>query len=173
MSEAFEKAKKCLQPQAVYLRDSILEIKEDYWPRDSGVELSFRMMHGSADNRRHRQLLVRQDDEVVDSTEEYIFRYQMGLIIADGKDVEKAVTPEEIEAVPPLVKILATFELVYWCTEVLPDEGLNEFAIKNTVYHAWPYWREFVQSMSQKIGLPKSIPVPHFHMQKSPIKAGE
>ncbi len=56
----------------------------------------------------------------------------------------------------------ASFKLFYH-TDVLDslDESIIEaFARTNGVYNAWPYWREFAQSMTSRMGLPPlTLPV--------------
>jgi hypothetical protein len=70
---------------------------------------------------------------------------------------------------PPAVDIEADFDLAY---EVKDREGLeasdfDHFAVANGTHNAWPYWRELVQSVSQRMGLaplvvgPFKVPSPH------------
>ena len=59
----------------------------------------------------------------------------------------------------PLVSVETSFELRYRLPEGLrvgPDT-LTTFAETNGVYNAWPYWREFVQSMFTRMGLPPVV----------------
>jgi hypothetical protein len=62
---------------------------------------------------------------------------------------------------PPLV-INAEFELDY---TVIPCEGLTDqhfeaFGKINGIHNAWPYWREYVQSTTVRLGLsPLTLPV--------------
>jgi hypothetical protein len=50
----------------------------------------------------------------------------------------------------------ATFRIVYALNvETLPpSELLTAFALRTGIYNVWPYWREFVQSMTTRMGLP-------------------
>jgi preprotein translocase subunit SecB len=59
----------------------------------------------------------------------------------------------------------ATFLLLYHIrsTEGLDDEAFSSFAEANGVYNAWPYWREFVQSVTSRMGLP-TLTVPVFRI---------
>lgn len=63
-----------------------------------------------------------------------------------------------IEADPALF-IHAVFVLVYSITslEGIEDVNLGAFAATNGVYNAWPYWREFVQSTTVRMGLPAVV----------------
>ncbi len=70
----------------------------------------------------------------------------------------------EMNAVPedggsPLVTVSAVFDLEYGCEglEDFTEEQLSAFARLNGVFNAWPYWREFVQSMTTRMGLPALV----------------
>lgn len=66
-------------------------------------------------------------------------------------------SPEDI-----FVRIEARFAITY---SIDPQEGLTQdnydaFGERNGVYNAWPYWREFVQSTTVRMGLPPlTLPV--------------
>lgn len=70
----------------------------------------------------------------------------------------------------PFVLVTAEFELLYKLPEEFEatDEELEAFASLNGVFNAWPYFREFVQSMITRMGLPV-ITIPLFRM---PSKKG-
>lgn len=63
----------------------------------------------------------------------------------------------------PAVSIHASFLLRYDFNdgfEKYPEEAFKSFAEMNGVFNAWPYWREFVQSATIRMGLPAlTIPV--------------
>jgi len=65
----------------------------------------------------------------------------------------------------------ATFLLLYSIagTEGLDDEALSGFAYLNGTYNAWPYWREFVQSMTSRMELPP-LTIPVFRLPRGPAK---
>ncbi len=44
--------------------------------------------------------------------------------------------------------------------------ALDRFAATNGVFNLWPYWREFVQSMSTRMGLPP-LTVPSFRVNEA------
>lgn len=71
----------------------------------------------------------------------------------------------EDDAGSPGLAIRAAFALDY---ELPPAAGFEEsrlraFAMTNGVYNAWPYWREYVQSTTTRMGLPPII-VPVFRL---------
>jgi hypothetical protein len=64
----------------------------------------------------------------------------------------------------------ATFLLLYSInsTEGLDDDAYKSFAELNGMYNAWPYWREFVQSITSRMQVP-TLTIPVFRI--SPPKA--
>lgn len=62
-----------------------------------------------------------------------------------------------------LLTISCRFLLIYEAPSVaeFPRANLEAFAKLNGVYNAWPYWREFVQNIVARMGLPRLV-VPVF-----------
>jgi hypothetical protein len=77
--------------------------------------------------------------------------------------------PKEDEAKDPSVVIEAAFVLTYQGRGIaaLKKENFDCFGEFNGVYNAWPYWREFVQGMVHRMGLPKLV-VPVFRITAPP-----
>jgi hypothetical protein len=78
-----------------------------------------------------------------------------------GKDVVfthafMKVTVNPVGSSDTVVTIGVTFELKYSIQGDQPptQKELAAFAGTNAVFHAWPYWREFVQSMFLRMNLP-------------------
>ena len=55
----------------------------------------------------------------------------------------------------PLLSIEAKFVVIYSLKSFdgLEDKNLSAFGATNGVFNAWPYWREFVQSTTMRMGL--------------------
>lgn len=70
------------------------------------------------------------------------------------------------------LNIEATFLLLYSISSVedLDDAAFRSFAEVNGTYNAWPYWREFVQSITSRMELP-TLTVPVFRIAPTPTKA--
>ncbi|MFH2002320.1 MAG: hypothetical protein ABIK28_21795 [Planctomycetota bacterium] len=86
--------------------------------------------------------------------------------------VLKATAAEE----DPGLSIKATFLLVYKCSDLSGLEPIHyeSFAVFNGVYNAWPYWREFVQSTTSRMGLPlMTLPVFKPRSEASKAKKSE
>jgi len=63
------------------------------------------------------------------------------------------------------VSVAVTFELAYESevVEELSEDALDAFGAVNGVYNAWPYWREFIQNTTARMGLPPLI-IPVFRL---------
>ena len=48
----------------------------------------------------------------------------------------------------------------------LDDDSLKAFALNNASYHIWPFWREYLMSMCNRMNLPK-IAVPTFQVKNN------
>ncbi|WP_113905679.1 hypothetical protein [Aliidiomarina celeris] len=64
-------------------------------------------------------------------------------------------------------QVIARIECVivgcYLMKELVSEEALREFAIKNCGFHVWPYWREFLTSQSERLRLPRvMLPITQF-----------
>jgi preprotein translocase subunit SecB len=77
-------------------------------------------------------------------------------------------------------KILMSIEATLCTSYVLkPISDFNPadieyFAKINPIYNAWPYWREFVQSMTIRMGFPAlTIPLLKIMPKKSAVKKGK
>jgi hypothetical protein len=78
----------------------------------------------------------------------------------DSSEVDQA--PDADEDSPPDIAIEAVFDLMYRINDwegIEPDD-LQHFAMANGTHNAWPYWREFAQSMSLRLGLKPFIAGP-------------
>jgi hypothetical protein len=84
----------------------------------------------------------------------------------------KAV-PRKKQDAKPVVTIQASFLLAYELKEpesvTLAD--CSAFSKINGAYNAWPYWREYVQSVTARMGLP-SLTLPVFRLSDMRLMVG-
>lgn len=76
---------------------------------------------------------------------------------------------KDVKKEEPDFKISASFVLNYKIenSEGLSDEDFQAFGDVNGIFNAWPYWREFVQNTTVRMGLPPlTIPVFRFPSSK-------
>ena len=76
--------------------------------------------------------------------------------------------PEEAKPSDKQVEIEATLKLVYDSPDAgkFSQEALDWFGRANGVYNGWPYWREFVQNATTRMGLPPLV-IPTFRLPKA------
>jgi hypothetical protein len=78
-----------------------------------------------------------------------------------------AETKEEIAGDEVYVEITTEFCAQYDLSGTVDENALRpaleEFSRYNVGYHVWPYWREYVQSVCARIGIPP-IPVPMYRL---------
>lgn len=66
----------------------------------------------------------------------------------------------------PVVNIDASFLLVYELAKLdFTEEHFRQFSKVNGLFNAWPYWREYVQSATVRMGLP-ALTIPVFCLYK-------
>lgn len=53
-----------------------------------------------------------------------------------------------------LAVIEAEYFAEYKLKQKISDDAIDAFCLKNVGHNVWPYWREFVSTTSQKLGIP-------------------
>ena len=88
-------------------------------------------------------------------------------ILVFPKFTLKALSQEGKEE-KSLIFIEAMFLAIYAVKNLdgLTDAHFDEFGKMNGVYNTWPYWREFVQNIISRMGLPRLI-LPAFRLGSS------
>lgn len=64
---------------------------------------------------------------------------------------------EENEELSVRALIEAEFVAEYQMTDSLEQASIDEFCLKNTSYHVWPYWRELLSNQCTRMHLPRLI----------------
>lgn len=65
---------------------------------------------------------------------------------------------EKVKEPPVRASVTAVFAADYVIKhpDLVDNEGIAAFA-QNVAYHIWPYWREFIHSMSNRLRLPATV----------------
>ncbi len=76
--------------------------------------------------------------------------------------------PEESDKKDADLFMEATFNAIYEVPEDLETnaDALNLFAHTNGTFNLWPYWREFVQTMAARMGVP-GLTVPTYRIEEA------
>ena len=145
------------------LRELIAEVEiEDVRLVEAKVETKVR----SPSNAGAVDLLVNRTAEISEHQEENGTFFVVATMRAQ-------LVPEQAEE-EPLVSIETRFELQYRLPKGfhVDPQTLTAFAETNGIYNAWPYWREFVQSMFVRMGLPPLV-LPLLRAREMMGKTGE
>ena len=157
MSDALKQAQQCLAVHSVNLRESKVHLRSDVdaWALDrSRTEAqSFRQVS------RIQEVELRLEGGK-ESSWEYRFNYALGVRLLDEE------ADETDEGFVPDLEIVAVFQARYMCHRQLEKEELSAFAEDNVGYHVWPYWREFVQTSCNRVGLLSPIEIPMYSISR-------
>lgn len=157
MSDALKQAQNCLAIHSVNLRESAVQVGSAVEPWDYD--------RSRAQTQSFRQVIrvqevERQWKDEGQSTWEYRFHYALGVRLID-RDTDKADEDPEVD-----LEIKAVFQARYLCKRQLEDEECSAFAQDNVGCHVWPYWREFVQTTCNRIGLSNPIEIPMYSINR-------
>ncbi|CAH7000295.1 hypothetical protein [Vibrio splendidus] len=110
-----------------------------------------------------RELVMDNEEEEQDSdVPPYMYKFYVSLGIRSlyADDAEKEPTDESIEAI---MEIKAEYTIQYRSKCSLSQEECFEFAESHVYFHAWPYFREFVQSSCARLDV-TAIPLPPYRV---------
>ena len=164
--ELLQKAIQCTAIHDVYLEECKSTFYNNFEPKvqDQKLSVQFKIGAGTFDN-----LTVGMDD----NTEIKMLRVhvQTGARFLDSEfDNEKK--PETIEKYIQ-AEITAKFVAEYRITcDDLSEEAIKEFSARNASFHVWPYWREFLHSMTGRMKLPEVV-LPMFTLSKEKESSSE
>ncbi|WP_387691029.1 hypothetical protein [Photorhabdus sp. RM71S] len=99
-----------------------------------------------------------------DNRQCYIFEYSVGirLLKVDPSSNEGA---ESEDVTDVTVGIEAVFDATYLSEAKLTSDELKAFSENNVAFNVWPYWREYVQSACNRMGIPQ-INIPLYKIRK-------
>lgn len=167
-------AVEALHIQAVYLRSGEIRCKDDFMPQFIEDDLSLIPQY-RAGPKGELHIVTAKNKGSGDTIKTAIFYFAAGVRLIDGALMSGAETKEEIADDEVYVEITTEFCAQYDMDGTADENALRpaleEFGRYNVAYHVWPYWREYVQSVCARIGVPP-IPVPMYRLpQREP--AGE
>lgn len=140
----------------VALRQSRCELAERFEPKYEHPEMDMQFMQRTA----RSQVLAAKDS---DDGEHKLFQVFVDFGIRwvrrppKPRGRKRAKRDVELTKVEPdvLGTIEATFIAEYDMTKAVEKPVLDEFALYNTPWNVWPFWREYVASQSMRLNLPK------------------
>jgi len=153
MNSPLQQAIACLHIRDVMLRNSSAYLAEGFEPTygDGLEDIEIQFKH-----------LVIQNNVMEATNGESIERIFRVFISLGARWVESSPTPSEYlspASKNPIIKaqVEATYVADYDMSEHPGQEALDAFSLKNASYHVWPYWREYLASQCQRMGLRKIV----------------
>lgn len=140
ISAALQEAIDSLQIQDVYVRDMDAKCIGDFNPKYAAdiTKLNVQQMHQV---RQSNIAELENDTQLL----QVFIRLGMRWVDPDEANEEKSVR----------AMIETEFVAEYVMTKKLDQACIDEFSLKNTSYHVWPYWRELLSSQSDRMRLPR------------------
>lgn len=143
----FQNAKDTLKPHDVFIKETSCFTRSDFEPRQENLDsLVCQFMHVVKES----EVVGVQDDE---GNEEHFFKVYVGVGCRFIKEEEKGV--ESAEAVAQIEAVFCSEYLML--NKDLGEDELRAFALQNASYHIWPFWREYLMNMCNRLNLPKVV----------------
>jgi hypothetical protein len=98
---------------------------------------------------------LESDEDESKTTFIYNYFYNVGVRFTDE--------PDELDEIKTHFEIKAKFKVTYISETELDEDCASEFAQFNVGHTVWPYWREYVQSSCNRLGI-NNIEVPFYSM---------
>jgi hypothetical protein len=159
-----DKAIKVLKIQDVFIGSHAVRVAEDFQPGNIAIATSS-IFNWGALTGTVQEVADASSDKLIARLWRVDFQTRTRLLPTPP---EGEVTQDNIPDDSKLIADLsARFVLIYVLDKdaEIDEKALTEFATHNVSYHAWPYWREWLQSTCARAGLPH-IPLA-MHMLKS------
>jgi len=162
----FQKAKDCLIPEDIYLRDISLRMNDSYEPKydSQGVQVQYK----KSISKLHHAVVSPDKDESFDAYS--IFRVFMDLgvrLLPQDFKINDDIDERELKKYI-LAELTSLYVVEYkYSDKDLGDDAdtLIEFAERNSPYHIWPFWRELIMSTFQRANIPKFV-LPTFQIKE-------
>jgi hypothetical protein len=164
--ELLEAASKALSIEGVYLHWSNIRCKGDFIPQFIEDDLALVPQYRVNQTSEFKIVTAkeRESGAIIRNT---IFYFTAGVRLVDGASLDGADTPEEIPEDAVYIEINTAFRAHYSLDSTVDEDelhpALDEFSRYNVGYHVWPYWREYVQSVCARVGIP-TVPIPMYKL---------
>jgi len=162
--ELLKKAINCLSINDIYLHESNINIEESFDPIQPGFDnLDVQFRHGV---KKAQILEVSTGEDNLIKILKVFFSVGFRIL---PPDLEKE-PQDDVEKMNAqvLAEVSAVFTADYYldCEETeLDKDAIDVFVQNNVGYHVWPYWREYVHSVSDRVRLPR-VTVPLYKIPK-------
>lgn len=178
--EALMRAQKALALHDIYLAGADFWMAEDFFPSLSEETLTVQTRQKTYEHAQIIQLSEpAASDEDLDTQTLVRFKIELGLRLVRKKSDD---APDQTDAdnskknnTNVRAEIISVFAVEYRAKakEILDDtDALDEFGSKNSLFHVWPYWREYIQSTLARARIPQVV-LPMFRLPSHAAKREE
>ncbi len=164
--ELIKQASQSLAIQAVYLRSSQIRCKENFLPPwfQTDFALTPQLRYGATGKLR---FIVPEQTATDDAPRLVLFYFATGVRLIDDAALtaadQESTIPDEAVYLEIECEFCAHYQLAPTADIEALGPALEEFGRYNLAYHVWPYWREYVQSVSVRMAIPP-IPIPMYRV---------
>lgn len=143
--------------QTIHLRESNLSTHEDFdLTTCTFSDYQIQTFDGV---ESYREAKVEDENQAkIGGGLEYGFIFVAGIRLVSAELQEEAEVAED----DVMFQVVGKFAVQYSADNELSKDELEAFADKNVSFNAWPYWREYVQSICGRVGMSPAINVPLF-----------
>lgn len=148
-------AQKALRLDDIYVRSVSAELGEDVIPFVHFAEttqMRAQMRHGA-----QKHTLITQVDTNSQEHRYVEFLVEFGARFFDSSVTDDEVKEQQVPAEKIIASVTARFALLYAITSDVDEDCLREFGKHNAPFHAWPYWRELLNSASSRLKMPAPL----------------
>lgn len=143
MNANLQQAIDALSLRDIYQRNSVSICTDGFEPKYSDPEkLTVQHMH----QVRKSEMIFFEEEKL------NVLRVFLSLG-ARWVETDQAQEPEN----NIMARIESEFVSEYLVNEELSQEAIDEYCLKNSSYHVWPFWREFLMSQCTRMQLPKFV----------------
>lgn len=152
MNDALQKAIECLEVQDIFLWDSKCSLMDGLDPKYINSDSLVSQLKHNVARGEVMTLNVKEKNEM--QIFRVLIKFGARWMLEENKDEnsEEVDEGENIKA-----EIEASFISEYLMKSNPGQDVLNEFALRNAIYHVWPYWREYLTSQCMRMNLPKAV----------------
>lgn len=156
-------AQSALRLEDVYLRSVSASLAADFMPAFMGKVAQIHVQTRFSTEEHRVVRCVSDDPEEVYSCIEYRLSFDARFL--SEKLVDADLEQADVVAEKKLAEVSAMFAVLYRIVTEVDEDALQAFGIQNAPLHAWPYWRELLQTASSRLKLPSPI-LPMFKGKK-------
>lgn len=159
-NDLLNKVIECTSIRDVYMEGGMSSFENKFDPKVGVQKLSVQYKIGAD---RYDVMDVGEEDE-----RETILRVHVTAGVRFVGDETEDEHENKLEDLGARIKaeIVANFVAEYSLNDKeLSKEALSEFSVRNASFHVWPYWREYLHSMTGRMRLPEVV-LPMFQLQQ-------